>query len=192
MEPAERRVALLDAARRVFASKGYHRTGVADIIAEAGVARGTFYNYFDSKRAIFQAVLEEMMERVDGAVRPIDVTQPIPDQVHAMVERIVEAVAEAEISRVLLTRAVGIDAEGDSAVAAFYQRALGRLELALQRGQAMGVVADGDAALLASGLMGLLKEPVFQATLAGRPLEVTRLTEMLLQVLRGGLFRTPV
>lgn len=189
MDPNERRAQLLDAARRVFASKGYHRTGVADIIAEAGVARGTFYNYFDSKRAIFQAVLDEMMERVDGVVRPIDVTQPIPEQVAFLVARVVEAVAEAEVSRVLLTRAVGIDAEGDAAIAAFYQRASGRLERALTAGQRMGIVADGDVRLLASGLMGLLKEPVFQATLAGEPLDVDRLSEMLFQLLRGGLFR---
>lgn len=191
MDPAERRNALLDAARSVFAAKGYHRTGVADIIAEAGVARGTFYNYFDSKRAIFQVVLEEMMERVDGAVRPIDVQRSIPDQVAANIERIVAAVAEAELSRVLLTQAVGIDAEGDAAIGAFYQRALARLERALQAGQRMGIVAHGDAHLMASGLLGLLKEPVFQATLAGRPLDVARLSEMLFQLLCGGLFTIP-
>jgi AcrR family transcriptional regulator len=51
-----RKAALLDAARRVFERKGFLDTRVADIVAEARVAQGTFYTYFDSKDAIFQAV----------------------------------------------------------------------------------------------------------------------------------------
>lgn len=51
-----RRAALLDAARRVFEERGFLETRVADIAAEAKVAQGTFYTYFDSKDAIFQAV----------------------------------------------------------------------------------------------------------------------------------------
>lgn len=51
-----RKAALLDAARRVFETKGFVDTRVADIAAEAKVAQGTFYTYFDSKDAIFQAV----------------------------------------------------------------------------------------------------------------------------------------
>lgn len=51
-----RKAALLDAARRVFERKGFLDTRVADIVAEAKVAQGTFYTYFDSKDTIFQAV----------------------------------------------------------------------------------------------------------------------------------------
>jgi AcrR family transcriptional regulator len=51
-----RRAALLDAARRDVEEKGFLDTRVADIAAEAKVAQGTFYTYFDSKDAIFQAV----------------------------------------------------------------------------------------------------------------------------------------
>lgn len=51
-----RRAALLDAARRVFEDKGFIDARVTDIASEADVAQGTFYTYFDSKDAIFQAV----------------------------------------------------------------------------------------------------------------------------------------
>jgi AcrR family transcriptional regulator len=51
-----RRAAILDAARRVFEAKGFLETRVTDIATEAKVAQGTFYTYFDSKDAIFQAV----------------------------------------------------------------------------------------------------------------------------------------
>jgi AcrR family transcriptional regulator len=51
-----RRAAILDAARRVFEDKGFLDARVTDIATEAKVAQGTFYTYFDSKDAIFQAV----------------------------------------------------------------------------------------------------------------------------------------
>ena len=54
LPPEERRAQLLAAARVVFARRGYHHASVSDILDEAKVARGTFYNYFDSKRAVFQ------------------------------------------------------------------------------------------------------------------------------------------
>ncbi len=37
----------------MFAAKGYHGTRISDIIDAAGIARGTFYLYFESKSAIF-------------------------------------------------------------------------------------------------------------------------------------------
>jgi AcrR family transcriptional regulator len=40
---------LIDAGARLFADRGYHGTGVDDVVTEAGFARGTFYKYFDEK-----------------------------------------------------------------------------------------------------------------------------------------------
>lgn len=45
---------LLGAAKQVFEEKGFLKTRVSDIAAQAGVSHGLFYNYFDSKNAIFQ------------------------------------------------------------------------------------------------------------------------------------------
>ncbi|CAN5533789.1 TetR/AcrR family transcriptional regulator [soil metagenome] len=62
----ERREEILTAARRVFEQRGYLDTRVADIVAEASVAQGTFYTYFDSKEAVFtelaKAVTSAMLE----------------------------------------------------------------------------------------------------------------------------------
>ena len=52
----KRRAQLVACAREVFAERGYHKASIDDVIRAAGVARGTFYNYFDSKRAVFQVV----------------------------------------------------------------------------------------------------------------------------------------
>ncbi len=57
-ERDKRRKQLLDAATRVFAQKGYWSASITDIIRFAGVARGTFYLYFRSKRDVFLAIAE--------------------------------------------------------------------------------------------------------------------------------------
>ena len=53
------RDAILDAARDVFAEIGYGGTTVRDIIRRTNLASGTFYNYFNSKEAVFNALSDE-------------------------------------------------------------------------------------------------------------------------------------
>ncbi|HWG86071.1 MAG TPA: TetR/AcrR family transcriptional regulator, partial [Deinococcales bacterium] len=56
-----RRGQILQAALRVFASKGFQRSTTKDIAREAGVAEGTLYNHFPSKDAILLALLEDLI-----------------------------------------------------------------------------------------------------------------------------------
>ena len=189
MEPEERRRRIVAAARVVFARSGYHRAGVADIVGEVNVARGTFYRYFDSKRAIFQVVLEEMMDEVVGVVVPIDVRAPVVPQVEANLARLIRAITAHDVCRVLFGEALGIDDEGDDALRAFYGGALARIEAALRTGQVLGVVRPGDVRLKARMLLGLLKEPVVQATLERGAVDPEALVAELTTLLRHGILR---
>lgn len=76
----ERKQQLLDSAADLFATRGYGATRVVDICQRAGVAKGLFYWYFDSKEALLTELVRSMrqklrrtqaaaMEGVDG---PID------------------------------------------------------------------------------------------------------------------------
>src|SRR5438552_1828440 len=56
----ERRAQVLATARRLFAERGYHNTSISEIIAACRIARGTFYLYFESKRAIFDELLDDL------------------------------------------------------------------------------------------------------------------------------------
>jgi AcrR family transcriptional regulator len=60
----ENRQAILEAARRVFAERGYGATTVRDIIRATPLASGTFYNYFKSKEEVFQAIQDESALRI--------------------------------------------------------------------------------------------------------------------------------
>ena len=62
--------ALLDAAAAEFGEKGFHDSSIVSITARAGVALGTFYTYFESKDALFRALVRDMSERVRVMVAP--------------------------------------------------------------------------------------------------------------------------
>lgn len=59
---------IIDAARRVFERNGYVNATIADIVAEAGVARGSFYTYFPSKLVVFRVVAQEVDDAIGAAV----------------------------------------------------------------------------------------------------------------------------
>jgi AcrR family transcriptional regulator len=60
---------LLDAAEQVFAALGYHEASVVKITDAAGVAAGTFYLYFDSKKSIFDELVRDLNRRVRHAMK---------------------------------------------------------------------------------------------------------------------------
>jgi AcrR family transcriptional regulator len=66
---AQNRAKLLEAARKVFAEKGYGAATARDIVRETDLATGTFYNYFEDKQAVFTALLDEMGEKGRAIVR---------------------------------------------------------------------------------------------------------------------------
>ena len=69
---AERRAAtrraLLDAARVLFARKGYAEVTVEEVVRRAGVTRGALYHHFEDKRLLLRAVVEEIEDEIDALV----------------------------------------------------------------------------------------------------------------------------
>src|SRR6188472_3276939 len=68
----EKRNQILEAAVRVFASKGYHTARVGDIAKEAGVAHGLLYHYFSSKEEVLHTVFRDNWGRLVAAFEAID------------------------------------------------------------------------------------------------------------------------
>lgn len=61
---------ILDAARDEFGERGFSDSSIVGITQRAGVALGTFYTYFDSKEAVFQALVRDMSAQVRDHVAP--------------------------------------------------------------------------------------------------------------------------
>lgn len=73
---AARRNAILDAATRQIAARGYAALTIADVLAEAGVSKGALYHYFANKEELLVGVIERRIDawadRVDAALRQAD------------------------------------------------------------------------------------------------------------------------
>jgi AcrR family transcriptional regulator len=90
-EASSARRRLLDTATRLFYEGGIHAVGIDRIIAEAGVAKATFYNHFPSKDDLVVAYLEEIDRLGRAAVAALP-KQPPRKMISAIMRRISEAV----------------------------------------------------------------------------------------------------
>lgn len=67
----ERRRAVLDAARDVFARRGYHGAGIAEIASTCGCSEPILYRHFASKQALFAAVLVDAAALLRARIAPL-------------------------------------------------------------------------------------------------------------------------
>lgn len=73
--------AILDAAMVEFGERGFHEASISAITRRAGVALGSFYTYFDSKDAVFRALVRDLSDQVRDHVAPA--IRAAPDQIAA-------------------------------------------------------------------------------------------------------------
>lgn len=185
---------MLTAARDVFAKRGYHQTTIDDIVAEAGVARGTFYLYFEDKRAVFADLIDRFSAHITMAIMRIatdDSARPVADQVRDNIRAIIGVcLSERSMTKILFTDALGIDSAFDRKLHTFYDAVVQLLTESLREGQTLGIVADGEPRVLAYMTIGALKELLYQAVTLGLAEESADvLTQQMYGFLRAGYLR---
>lgn len=188
-----RRQQILDRARDVFARRGYHQAKIDDIVAAAGVARGTFYLYFQDKRAIFEELFRRFWQKIVVSMARIDVERPVEPQVLAQIRRILDVfLDDPAMAKILLSDAAGLDAEFDRRLLAFASDAAKLLEDALRDGQEWGLVKPGSPSVLGFFLVGGVKEVLLQMVRSAMPIDREATTRDIYAVLaRGILVETP-
>ena len=167
-----RRDVILRAARPVFVEKGYHQTHVSDIIDAAGIARGTFYLYFDSKTAIFSELLDlsmgELRAAIVGVERGPD-APPVELQLASTVQRLLRTVVGNRLLTTFLVReAVGLDEEIDARLKTFYEDLLKYIRETLDEGQRMGFLRTMDTEVGAFCILGTIKQFMEQVVMHDR------------------------
>jgi AcrR family transcriptional regulator len=190
MDKAARRLQILNEAREVFAKRGYHAAKVDDIVAAAGVARGTFYLYFEDKRAIFEEIVDHMLTRVDMSITRVDTQKPVPDQIKDNVRRVIGVLLEDRATtKILLSDARGVDPTFDRKLQGFMEEVHTLMQQSLEGGHELGIVVRGDARLQAVLAMGALKELLYQVVVRGWEYPEEKIVEELYAFLESGLLR---
>ena len=99
----KRKQELLKIAYDMFLSRGYENTSVDEIIAEAQIAKGTFYYYFPSKEKMLEDVIEMMIEsEIETAKQIIASSIPVPQKIVAVITSIKPAKTEQPIKDALM------------------------------------------------------------------------------------------
>jgi len=75
--PPDRLAQLIASAIKVFTTRGYRRTQMADVAREMGVSPGTLYNYVESKEALFHLLIERAFHK-GHSVPPANLPLPTP------------------------------------------------------------------------------------------------------------------
>jgi AcrR family transcriptional regulator len=60
---------ILDEALTLFSERGFEKTTVADIVGQCDIARGTFYNYFPDMNSLFDALINQLNQRIIEAIQ---------------------------------------------------------------------------------------------------------------------------
>ena len=175
----------------MFARQGYHQAKIDDIVAAAGIARGTFYLYFEDKRAIFGEIVDGAFAKLAAAIVRVDTSgrrEDVTRQVRENIARIVEVLLQDRATtKILLADAVGLDPAFDRKLFAFYEEVGKLLEESLREGQELGIVRKGNARLYSMLSLGALKEVLFQSSVYEIDIEATEITDTLYAFLSNGM-----
>ncbi len=167
-----RREEILDAAKRVFADKGFHQTAIADIARAAKLSYGSVYWYFDSKESLFQALTEReeqaLWHHVGAALGPAD------EDPERILTRGVRATFEFFAADPAAARLLSFDRFTDD------------IERLIVDAQRRGAIVDGHAPVLARSVAGLIS--TMAAQLSAEPaLDPDETAEVVVSLLLNGL-----
>jgi len=186
------RDALIEAARALFAERGYAAVGTEEIVRAAGVTRGALYHHFGGKRDLFEAVYErievELAQRIADGALSSGATAPL-EAMRAGAEMFLQAATEPEAQRIVLLdgpAVLGWDRWREIAA----EHGLGLIEATLQAAVDAGAIRAQPVRPLAHVLMGALDEAAMLVARAEDPeqmrAEVGRTLDSLLVALSAG------
>lgn len=185
----ERRSEILRVARKVFEERGFLDTRVADIVAAAGVAQGTFYSYFDSKEAVFAEVAQQVVETMMGELH----TDFVPDidpveRIRRAMVRFIEAFRVNAVMMGLIEQVGTFTPEMRGLRLALRESFVDRSARGIRRMQADGIADENlDPVLLAEVLGAMVDQTCYIWFFLGKEFDAQAVVESLTTVWARGI-----
>jgi len=168
----QRHQRILDAATRVFSTKGYHATLVDEIAAEADTSKGGVYFHFPNKQAIFLALLDRLSvilrDRVEIAVAesPADPLQRAEAALRVVLETFG---SHRRLARLFLVEALGAGPEFNARMIRIRADFAELIRVHLDEAVATGAIPPLDTSVAATAWFGMVNEVVTHWALADQP-----------------------
>lgn len=182
-----KRQALIEAAKVEFARKGYHATTVDDITRAAGVAKGTFYLYFDEKRSIYYEVIESFMQLVKDigssvGAAPTDILDFFARAEAAALELVGIFMDNRELARLAYRESMGLDPKLETMLSDFY-REIAEVEATnIRVAIELGFIREVNPLLTAYAHMGIVERVML--ALVDRPDDFGEPTQVVRELMR--------
>ncbi|MGI6488853.1 MAG: TetR/AcrR family transcriptional regulator [Syntrophomonadaceae bacterium] len=189
-EKQERRDNILEAAALVFSEKGYHQARVEEIAVQAGIGKGTVYEYFASKLELFQEMFGTLLGRWFEELYGTEVWEgPVVEQLRRILVVHLEFInRNARLARVTFVDSYGVDQELDQWMYEQRQEKVERMEQFFCEGIQRGEFRDDlDAALLAQIFTGALASVVVPVVMEEIEIDAAATANRVLEVLMHGI-----
>ncbi|MGZ3317719.1 MAG: TetR/AcrR family transcriptional regulator [Isosphaeraceae bacterium] len=158
---SERRAQILDAAREIFALRGFETAKIADVAERCGISHGLLYHYFPTKESLFAAIVERSMTAGLSLIDDAERGESDPWQaLRRVVERMLDGVRDEPATVLVVVQALGSGAASVD-VRTSVQRSedaiLRRLTALIERCEAAEAVTPRDAAARAVALLAIVQ-----------------------------------
>lgn len=187
---ADKREAILRAATKVFAGKGYFNSKVADIAKEAGIADGTVYLYFKSKDEILHSVFDRAMaEFIEEGKRELEQFDNATDKLRRISQLHLERLgSDREMAIVFQVELRGSTKFMEAFSAAGFAEYLDIIRKTIEEGQTQGVFRkDLHPITCAKILYGALDEMVTNWILSKNSYPLAPMADEVLKIFFGGV-----
>ena len=190
MAVADKREAILSAATKIFAGKGYFNSKVADIAAEAGIADGTVYLYFKSKDEILHSIFDRAMAEfiAEGRRELAEIADPA-----ARIKRIAELHlerlgADRDLAIVFQVELRGSTKHMQEFSAAGFHDYLEIIRATIDDGQKSGIFRNDIKSIVAAKILyGALDEMVTNWVISNKPYPLAPMAGEVLKIFFDGI-----
>ncbi len=185
----ERRQQLLDAARALFAERGYHETTVDDITRAADVAKGTFYLYFSEKREIYVEVIKSFLDLIRDFAALVTQHTPSPaeyfDRVKSGAVNLMRMLQDnRQLARLAYREALGVDEQLTLLLRSFYSEIAGLEAKNLEIGMQLGIVRPCAPLVTAYTHIGMVERVILE--MLERPEDFPPVEVIVEELMRAG------
>lgn len=190
MKAQDRKAHIIACARKVFARYGYTKTNVAMICQQAGIGRGTLYQYFANKKAVFEAIIDDLSAKaaqiVDEEVKPVRTKEEF---FHHQCERLARIIQLIRADRDFARVAFGVASEFPKIKGEIDQFFIGLLRKEMELGQRMGIISPGvDTELMAIKHFGGTEKILTHYFINNKGLSKEKMRHIIDQVSRLDMF----
>lgn len=156
---AQTEARLLEAAEAVICRKGFHAATISDIVVEAGVARGTFYQYFQGRDEVFRRLISDFVTVLNASVdRVTERRAPLEDVRLNVLRVLLQLFAHRDLAILLFRDALTPDPELQRLQADLHEHMHRMVCGALRRGAEWGMLRAVDVEGTSWAIIGAIKE----------------------------------